>query len=354
MSKGKVVVGMSGGVDSAVAAYLLQEEGYDVVGVTIRSWEGEENRCCEIDDARNTAFKLSFPFYPWNAVMNFREKVVEPFINDYLQGKTPNPCVLCNRYVKWETLSYIAKIKQADWIATGHYARIEKLNDRYAVGIGKDKSKDQSYMLYTLTQEDLSKTLFPLANLTKSEVREIAKDIGLSVAEKSDSQEICFVTDGNYTDFLERERKEDIPKSGNFIDTKGNILGKHKGIIHYTVGQRKGLGLALGYPAYVKKIRADKNEVVVGNEEEIYNKTIICECVNFMGVAPLNKGDEIRAKVKIRYHHSGENAKIESLGDKIKITFENRVKAAAPGQSAVFYNDDGLVLGGGIIAEVYE
>ena len=352
MSKGKVIVGMSGGVDSAVAAYLLKEKGYDVIGVTLKSWEGEDNRCCEIDEARNTAFKLSFPFYPWNTVMNFREKIVEPFIDDYLRGRTPNPCVLCNRYVKWETLIHIAKIKDAEYVATGHYARIEKMNDRFAVGIAKDKSKDQSYMLYNLTQEDLSHTLFPLANLTKSEVREIAKDIGLSVAEKGDSQEICFVTDGNYADFLERERQNEIPKEGNFLDTKGNVLGKHKGITHYTVGQRKGLGLALGYPAYVKEIRADRNEVIVGSIEEIFDKTIICEKINFMGISPLKENEAINAKVKIRYHHAGENAKIECFGDKLKITFENRVKAAAPGQSAVFYNDDGLVLGGGIITRL--
>jgi len=352
LSKGKVIVGMSGGVDSAVAAYLLKEKGYDVIGVTLKSWEGEDNRCCEIDEARNTAFKLSFPFYPWNTVMNFREKIVEPFIDDYLRGRTPNPCVLCNRYVKWETLIHIAKIKDAEYVATGHYARIEKMNDRFAVGIAKDKSKDQSYMLYNLTQEDLSHTLFPLANLTKSEVREIAKDIGLSVAEKGDSQEICFVTDGNYADFLERERQNEIPKEGNFLDTKGNVLGKHKGITHYTVGQRKGLGLALGYPAYVKEIRADRNEVIVGSIEEIFDKTIICEKINFMGISPLKENEAINAKVKIRYHHAGENAKIECFGDKLKITFENRVKAAAPGQSAVFYNDDGLVLGGGIITRL--
>jgi len=354
LSKGKVIVGMSGGVDSAVAAYLLKEEGYDVIGVTLKSWEGEDNRCCEIDEARNTAFKLSFPFYPWNTVMNFREKIVEPFIDDYLRGRTPNPCVLCNRYVKWETLIHIAKIKDAEYVATGHYARIEKMNDRFAVGVAKDKTKDQSYMLYNLTQDDLSHTLFPLANLTKSEVRGIAKDIGLSVAEKGDSQEICFVTDGNYAEFLERERKDEIPKEGNFLDTKGNVLGKHKGITHYTVGQRKGLGLALGFPAYVKKIRPQKNEVVIGSVEEIFSKTITCEKVNFMGIAPLQENEAINAKVKIRYHHAGENAKIESLGDKLKIAFENSVKAAAPGQSAVFYNNDGLVLGGGIIADVLD
>ncbi len=354
MSKGKVIVGMSGGVDSAVAAYLLKEGGYDVIGVTLKSWEGEDNRCCEIDEARNTAFKLSFPFYPWNTVMNFREKIVEPFIDDYLQGRTPNPCVLCNRYVKWETLIHIAKIKDAEYVATGHYARIEKMNDRFAVGVAKDKTKDQSYMLYNLTQEDLSHTLFPLANLTKSEVRDIAKDIGLSVAEKGDSQEICFVTDGNYADFLERERQNEIPKEGNFLDTKGNVLGKHKGITHYTVGQRKGLGLALGYPAYVKEIRADRNEVIVGSVEEIFDKRIICEKINFMGISPLKENEAINAKVKIRYHHAGEKAKIECLGDELKITFENRIKAAAPGQSAVFYNDNGLVLGGGIIAKICE
>lgn len=352
MSKGKVVVGMSGGVDSAVAAYLLKERGYDVIGVTLKSWEGEDNRCCEIDEARNTAFKLSIPFYPWNTVLNFREKVVDPFITDYLNGRTPNPCVLCNRYIKWETLLHIAEIKEADYVATGHYARIDKINGRYAVGVAKDESKDQSYMLCNLTQDDLLRTIFPLSDLTKSEVRNIAAKIGLGVADKEDSQEICFVADGNYADFLKREKRDEISGEGNFVDTNGKILGKHKGIIHYTVGQRKGLGLALGFPAYVKKICADTNEIIVGNEKEIYNREIICEKINFMGIFPLKEGDKISAKVKIRYHHNWENAEIEGLGDKIKIVFENKVRAAAPGQSAVFYNDNGLILGGGIIAEV--
>lgn len=349
----KVVVGMSGGVDSAIAAYLLKKQGYEVIGVTLRSWENEGNRCCEIDEARRIAFKLSFPFYPWNVVPLFREKVIEPFISDYIHGRTPNPCVLCNRYVKWDKLLYIANVTGADFVATGHYAAIRKMGERFSVGIAKDKSKDQSYMLYQLTQEELSRTIFPLSELTKPEVRNIAREIGLSVAEKSDSQEICFVADGNYADFLERESSGVVPGEGNFLDVAGNIIGRHKGIINYTVGQRKGLGLACGVPVYVKKICPEKNEIIVGREDELYSGEMTVTDVNYMGIAPLKKDDTIRAKVKVRYHHNGEMARISCLGDSLKIVFDNSVRAVTPGQSAVFYSEDGTILGGGTIGPLF-
>lgn len=347
LSKGKVVVGMSGGVDSAVATYLLKDAGYEVFGVTVKTRDTKNNS--EIEDAKRTAQKICVPFQILDATALFRKKVVEPFISDYLNARTPNPCVLCNRKVKWESLTNVANAINADFIATGHYASIKKINDRYAVGTPKDNSKDQSYMLYNLSQEDLSQTIFPLAELSKIEVRELAKKIGLDVAEKKDSQEICFIPDGDYAKFLEMNAK--IPGTGNFVDSNGNILGKHKGIIHYTVGQRKGLELAMGYPVYVKKICPRSNEVVVSCNEELYTDEIVCEQINFMGISAINEDENISAKVKIRYRHAGEHGTLKKMGDKIKITFENKVRAAAPGQSAVFYNDDNIVLGGGIIVD---
>ena len=344
---------MSGGVDSAIAAHLMKEQGYDVIGVTLRSWDSDKNRCCEIDEARRIALKLSFPFYPWNVVSLFREKVITPFINTYIHGMTPNPCVLCNRHVKWEMLLHIADVMGADFIATGHYADLRQVGGRFAVGVARDRSKDQSYMLSQLTQEQLSRTIFPLSNLTKSEVRNIAREVGLPVAEKSDSQEICFVADGNYVDFLKKESLEKLPGPGNFLDGTGNIVGRHKGIVNYTIGQRKGLGLAVGVPVYVRSICAAKNEVIVGSEDELYTREMVCTELNFMGIAPLKKGDTIHARVKIRYHHAGEMARISSQGDSLRIVFENNVRAVTPGQTAVFYDEDGYILGGGTIRSVF-
>lgn len=352
----KVVVGMSGGVDSAVTAYLLKEAGYEVVGLTLRTWEsedGEESRCCEIDDASDSARKIGIDYHTLNCLGEFRDGVVEPFINNYIDGLTPNPCVICNRRIKWERLMYFAKVVKADYVATGHFANVIKLpNGRFTVKQADMKAKDQTYMLYRLTQEDLAHTLMPLGSKSKEDVREIARSIGLSVATKKDSEDICFVPDGDYSNFIEKERSEGVPGEGNFVDEDGNVLGRHKGIIHYTVGQRRGLGLAMGYHVFVKEIKADTNEIVVTTLDSLYSKVIRARDVNYMGLEPLDKGKKAEALVKVRYHHEMQKATIEAdTGSSVIITFDEPVKAASPGQSAVFYDDDGCVLGGGVISK---
>ena len=349
----KVIVGMSGGVDSAVAACLLKAEGYDVTGVTLRTWlaeDGSESRCCEIEDARKTAWKLGIPYYALNCLSDFKKHVTEPFVKDYIQGRTPNPCTRCNRYVKWERMLYMARILQADYIATGHYAGVVKLdNGRYTFRKAAHAEKDQTYMLYALTQEQIAATLMPLGDLSKEEVREIAREAGLSVAEKADSQEICFVSEGrNYSAYIEEQAAADLQGTGCFVDENGTVLGSHRGIIHYTVGQRKGLGLSLGYPAYVKEIKADANEVVIGREQDLYCRTVICEDINFLSIPSLN--GKLQCTVKVRYQHPGQKAVIEMIGDSlVRIGFEDPVRAAAPGQAAVFYDEDGYLIGGGVI-----
>lgn len=347
MNKGKVIVGMSGGVDSAVAACILQEMGFEVVGVTLRTWEGNNSRCCEIDNARAAAFKLGIKYYPWNLIKEFQNHVVKPFLSEYKEGRTPNPCIECNPLVKWAGLVHIAEVLKADYIATGHYASIVRLqNKRFAVKKAADKKKDQSYMLYRLTQEQLARTIFPLDKLNKDEVKKIAAQKNMAVENQKESQEICFVTEGHYSEYIE-EQLGIFPR-GNFIDENGKILGEHEGIARYTVGQRKGLKLALGFPAYVKAILPKTNEIVIGEESSLYSKKVLCDRLAFMGIPKID--EPIRALVKTRYHHPGEYAKLEAAEqDKVLITFESPVKSPAPGQSAVFYDDEGCVLGGGRI-----
>lgn len=345
----KVIVGMSGGVDSAVAAYLMKAAGFHVTGVTLRILAGEDgtdSRCCEIGDASDTARRLGIDYYVRNAVSLFQKNVVEPFSDEYLHGRTPNPCVECNRHVKWELLMEAASVMRTDYVATGHYASVVRLeNERYTIRRAASR-KDQSYMLYRLTQEQLARTVMPLANLSKDEVRHIAKRIGLPIAEKRDSQEICFVADGSYREYI--EAKSQPP--GNFVDENGSVVGRHDGIFRYTVGQRKGLGLALGYPAYVKAINADTNEIVIGSETSLYNSRVICGSLTFMSISGMNPGERLRAKVKVRYHHEGEDATIEKYpGDAALVDFDHPVRAATPGQSAVFYDESGHIVGGGKI-----
>ena len=350
----RVIVGMSGGVDSAVAAWLLKQEGYDVIGVTLRSWvssDGDEGRCCEIDDARSTAHKIGIEYHVFNCVSEFNDKIIKAFIDDYLSGLTPNPCVICNREIKWERMLYYANVLQADYVATGHYASVVKLdNGRYTVRKALHSGKDQAYMLYRLTQQQLARTLMPLGRYSKEEVRSIAQEAGIRVASKPDSQEICFVTDGGYADFIKEHADGKIPPEGNFVDGTGKVLGTHKGIIHYTVGQRKGLGIAFGHPVYVKKLCADRNEVVLGTAEEIRCRAIVCRDLNFMSIPEPSEGQQIDCQVKVRYRHAGQSAKLEKVGkDRVMLTFDEPVRSAAPGQSAVFYDKDGCVIGGGII-----
>lgn len=360
----KVLVGMSGGVDSAVAAYLLQKEGYEVCGVTLRTWDagdGSESRCCEIDDARKVAWKLGIQYYALNSTAEFSRDVVDPFVQSYLRGQTPNPCIECNRCLKWDRMLYAAKVMEADLVATGHYAHVIQLpNGRYTVKKAAHAAKDQTYMLYKLTQEQLSATLMPLGDYTKEDVRRIAQEAGLPVAHKPDSQEICFVTDGHYADFIEQyaaaKRTENsggswnVPGPGFFVDENGNRLGTHKGITHYTIGQRKGLGIALGHPVYVKEIRAAADEVVLSDEPALFSTTVLCRDVNFLSIPGMEPGEKIRARSKIRYHHAAADSELEMLEDgRVRIRFDAPVRAAAPGQSAVFYDGNDCVIGGGII-----
>ena len=349
----KVVVGMSGGVDSAVAAYLLKEQGYDVVGVMLRTGP-DDSRCCEIEDARLSARIIGIPFYAFNCIDAFHENVIQPFICDYLHGLTPNPCVVCNRAIKWERLLYHARVLGAELVATGHYASVVKLaNGRYTVQKAKYAEKDQTYMLCRLSQEQLAKTLMPLADHSKKEVREIAEKIGLSVASKPDSQEICFVPDGDYAAYIERHADCPIPGEGNYIDENGNVLGRHRGIIHYTVGQRKRLGIALGRPAYIKKIIPGTNEIVLGEAGELFCMSLDCKDVNYLSIPTLTPGQTLPCKVRVRYRHEGQSAMIEAMeNDAVRVTFDKPVRFAAPGQTAVFYDEDECVIGGGFISDV--
>lgn len=357
MEKKKVVVGMSGGVDSSVAAWLLKNQGYDVIGVTMQIWQDEEEAameehggCCglsAVDDARRVAAALDIPYYVMNFKKEFKENVIDYFIDDYLHGRTPNPCIACNRYVKWESLLKRSLDIGAEYIATGHYARVEKLsNGRYAIRNSATAAKDQTYALYNLTQDQLSKTLMPVGEYTKDQIRAMADEIGLLVAHKPDSQDICFVPDGDYASFIENTTDQ-VLQTGDFVTPEGKILGKHKGIIHYTVGQRKGLGLALGYPAFVLEIRPETNEVVIGTYEESLTYTVRANELNFMSVEQIT--EPVRVFAKIRYNHKGAWCTVERTGeDEIVCTFDEPIRAATPGQAVVLYDGE-YVLGGGTI-----
>ena len=353
----KVVIGMSGGVDSSVAAYLLKEAGYDVIGVTMQIWQEEsvqtqeENGgCCglsAVEDARRVAQMLEIPYYVMNFRKEFKENVMDYFVGEYLQGRTPNPCIACNRYVKWEALLDRSMEIGADYIATGHYARVEKLpNGRFTLKKSATDAKDQTYALYNLTQEQLSHTLMPVGQYTKEEIRKIAEDIGLLVANKPDSQEICFIPDNDYASFIEKNTDKKI-EEGNFVDLDGNIIGCHKGITHYTIGQRKGLNLSMGKPVFVVAIRPETNEVVIGDNSDVFGDRLKCNHINFMSIADLEGEMEVIAK--IRYSHKGAKAiiiKIEE--DIIECIFEEPQRASTPGQAVVFYDGE-YVVGGGTI-----
>ena len=353
----KVVIGMSGGVDSSVAASLLKKQGYDVVGVTMQIWQDEadyvqeENGgCCglsAVDDARRVANQLEIPYYVMNFKDSFKHNVIDYFIQDYLEGKTPNPCIACNRYVKWESLLKRSLDIGADYIATGHYARIVQLeNGRYALKKSATAAKDQTYALYNLTQHQLAHTLMPVGEYTKDQIREMAKEINLRVANKPDSQEICFIPDNDYAGFIKETTGLEI-QPGNFVDMEGNVIGQHKGIIHYTVGQRKGLNLSLGKPAFVVEIRPETNEVVIGDNQDVFHDTLYAEKLNFMSIPDLE--GKLKVIGKIRYSHQGEPCTIEKVGDDlVKVVFDEPVRAITPGQAVVFYDGD-IVVGGGTI-----
>jgi tRNA-specific 2-thiouridylase len=354
-AKKKVVVAMSGGVDSSLAAALLVEQGYEVIGITMQIWPSDQvdekaGGCCSlsaVEDARRVACQLGIPFYVLNFRSQFEEKVINYFCDEYLGGRTPNPCIACNRYIKFELLLDRAMGLGADYIATGHYASIkyDEEKERYLLIKAKDKSKDQTYALFNLTQDQLSHTIFPLGGYEKTETRKLAGERGLRVATKPDSQEICFVQD-DYESFL-RERIPDVVEPGPFLDTAGNRIGTHKGIPFYTIGQRKGLGLALGKPAYVVDIDVKNNAVIIGNDDEVYGSGLIARDLNFIPFARLEK--PLRVKAKIRYSAPEAEAEISLIrDDAVKVLFEKPQRAITPGQAVVFY-DGNIVVGGGTI-----
>lgn len=365
MAKERVVVGMSGGVDSSVAALLLKKQGYEVTGVTMQFWQQEgsggrqgnagteeENVCCcgvsAAEEAAKVAGMLDIPHYVMDFRREFQSHVIDYFVEEYLRGRTPNPCIACNRYVKWEALLKRAAEMGADYIATGHYARIDRLeNGRFALRSSVTAAKDQTYALYQLTQQQLAHTLMPVGEYTKDAIRAMAAEAGLSVADKPDSQEICFVPEDDYGAFIDKEAGERVPGAGNFVTKDGRILGRHKGITHYTIGQRRGLELPMGHRVFVTDIRPDTNEVVIGENEDTYTDRVLCHRVNFMTREDLTEPERVLAK--IRYNHAGEYGIIEKQSDgRVLCRFEKPVRAATPGQAVVFYKGE-YVLGGGTI-----
>lgn len=344
MSK-KVIVAMSGGVDSSVAAYLLIKEGYSCTGATMRLYEQEGSESNSIRDAKNVAQRLGMDYYVFDFRNEFKEKVIENFVKTYEEGGTPNPCIVCNRYLKFKMMLDEAEKLFADYVATGHYARISCEKGWYYLKKAADCDKDQSYVLYSLTQHQLKHTLFPLGEYTKSQIRDIASEQGFLNADKKDSQDICFVPDGDYASFIESYRGKACP-SGDFIDKDGNVLGRHNGIIRYTVGQRKGLGIAFGKPVYVVDKLADKNAVVLGDNDELFTRELIASDFNWLIPDP---DSEIKCLTKVRYNMKEQPAMAYKLSsEKVKIVFDVPQRAVTKGQSAVLYIGD-TVIGGGTI-----
>ncbi len=350
----KVLIGMSGGVDSSSAAAILLKSGYDVTGCTLRLYDGEAqngNLPPDIADARAVCDKLNIKHSVLDLRQEFKESVIDNFINEYRFGRTPNPCIVCNKKIKFGLMLENAVRLGFDKIATGHYADISVQNGRYLISRPKDRSKDQTYMLYSLTQTQLSNTLFPLSGMTKAEVREIAEEYELINARKKDSQDICFVPDGDYAGFIERFTNTVSP-CGRFTDTFGNILGSHNGIIRYTVGQRKGLGIALGKPAFVLEKDIQNNRVVLDTDEGLlFYRRVLVENVNFIPFDTLTT--PLKVKAKLRYRHTEQSAVLHPIdGNKVLIEFDEPQRAPSAGQAAVFYDGDILVGGGTIIKGV--
>ncbi|MFV3010531.1 tRNA 2-thiouridine(34) synthase MnmA [Clostridium botulinum] len=353
--KKKVLVGMSGGVDSSVAAYLLKEQGYEVIGVTMQIWQDDEEfiekegGCCSLSavaDARRVANKIGIPFYVMNFKDAFKRNVIDYFVDEYMEGRTPNPCIACNKFIKFSSFLDKAMAMGIDYVATGHYAIIEKHNDRYIIKKSEDDKKDQTYALYNLTQFQLERTLMPCGQYEKSKIREIAKEIGLRVHNKKDSEEICFIPDNDHGRYI-KNRFPNKVKEGNFVDKQGNVLGRHKGIVYYTIGQRKGLGIAFGKPMYVVDINPFRNEVVLGDLEDLLNTELIAKDINYIPFDTLKEPMEVEAK--IRYSQTPSKAIITPIEDgRVRVNFQEKQRAITKGQSVVFYKDD-LLIGGGII-----
>ena len=360
MKNKKVIVGLSGGVDSSVAAYLLKNKGYDVTGVTMAIWGGGydavptgKHSCYgpdeqeEIREAREVAEMLDIPYHVFDCSTRYKALVLDYFKSEYLSGRTPNPCVRCNQFIKFGILLKKAINLGAQFLATGHYARVVKSSQGYLLKKAKDLKKDQSYFLYRLDQNQLKHIIFPLGNITKPKVRSIAAKLGLNVAEKKDSQEICFLPDGEYRNLIQAKGKNSI-KPGELVDKDDNILGQHRGIPFYTIGQRQGLGIARGYPLYVIRINSRNNRITVGSREDASRNEFLVGDVHFLA-KPFKKKVEI--KVRIRYNHKESLAAILVDKNKLKVFFKNPQFAITPGQSAVFYHGD-IVVGGGIIEKV--
>lgn len=347
----KVIVAMSGGVDSSVAAAYLKEQGYEVIGLTFIMFSNYKNLNKKdkkaIEDAKSVANQIGIEHYTENITKEFQNKIINDFVDQYKQARTPNPCVLCNRKIKFDFLLKKLKELNANFMATGHYARIERANnDRILLKKAIDQNKDQSYMLYRMSQEQLKHTLFPMGKFKKEKIREMAKKYKLEIHDKPDSQDICFIEDGDYIDFLESQRN-DIGKSGPIIDINGNKLGKHNGLHNYTIGQRRGLGISKPYPLYVVDLDSENNTVIVGKNKEVFNNSFYIENSNWIYYNELSK--PIIVNCKIRYNSDEKLATVYPDGnDEFKVVFKEEQRAITPGQSAVFYKND-YVLGGGII-----
>ena len=364
-----IAVAMSGGVDSSTVAAMLRAEGSNVVGLTMQLWnqrrlagrdgmpEAVTGRCCSLDDvydARRVAETIGIPYYVVNHEDRFERDVVRPFVQEYLSGRTPVPCSLCNNHLKFDQLLAVAQQIGADAVATGHYARVDFDQDRkrWLLKRPVDRAKDQTYFLFGLTQEQLSRTLFPLGGMTKPEVRELARKYGLALAEKPDSQEICFVPGGDYKKFIDAylaEQGDSLPDTaGELVTADGRVIGEHSGIHNFTVGQRKGLGVATGSPLYVLQIKGDQRQVIVGEQERLYSRSVVTKRSNLISTGELSA--PMRVSVKIRHRHEPAEATIEMTGaDEIVVIFDQPQRAVTPGQAAVFYDGD-VVVGGGWIS----
>ncbi len=351
----KVLIAMSGGVDSSVAAFLMKDQGCECIGATMKLFQNEDigvkatKTCCsleDVEDARSVAFRLGIPYYVFNFSDDFKGQVIDRFISAYEHGATPNPCIDCNRYLKFERLYERARVFGCDAIVTGHYACIEQENGRWLLKKALDESKDQSYVLYSLTQEQLAHTRLPLGAMHKSETRRIAEEQGFYNADKPDSQDICFVPDGDYARFIARYTGHDCP-AGDFVDEGGHVLGQHRGIVHYTVGQRKGLGIAADAPLYVKRIDVAENRVVLSGNDALFSRELTANDFNWIAydVPPC----ELRATARVRYHQREQAATVTVLSDgRVHLVFDEPQRAITPGQAVVLYDGD-TVLGGGTI-----
>lgn len=360
MPRKKALIAMSGGVDSSVAAYCMLQSGFDCIGVTMRLYdngpdeETEANTCCsleDVEDARSVARRLGMPFYAFNFKADFREKVIDNFIRCYECGLTPNPCIECNRHLKFDHLLRRAMELGCEYVATGHYAQIRQDADtgRYLLYKAADPAKDQSYVLYSLTQEQLAHTIFPLGGMSKSEAREIAQSQGFVNARKHDSQDICFVPDGDYVAFMERYTGRSY-EPGDFLDLSGNVVGRHQGAVRYTLGQRKGLGLAMGAPVYVCAKDMERNTVTVGPNEALYSATLIAENWNWFPFPALES--PIRVAAKARYNQQPQSAVVyPEANGAARVVFDTPQRALTPGQAVVLYDGD-MVVGGGTITKV--